>query len=383
MVAIPNMNYRESSSRAVYIQGVIDEDLVVKLTPQINELRLASTESITLYLNSSGGDTDAAETISKLITAPHPDGGRCQLVTAVTGQAASAAADLLASGDYAIAYPHAKIMYHGVSALRRVTTEGAALLASDLKRVNERYAEQLAARTFGRFFLRILDFQNELNQYRDTANRALAAAALIPLINCIRQKVNTPTEKALEQALSRLQSIVSLEKTVFGLIEQRSTDLSTLSDSPKWDAEMLKAIVDHKAETNVHNMHFFTSGGGAQETLRDFELLNDYFFGRLRNRMKRQFSNYGEMLLNAEGRSQFPNLTLTDPEKAEWLENHVGDKLFLLWYFVMSLCRILQTSDHEMTPVDAYWIGLVDEVPGSGLWNVRNALEKVPQSATP
>jgi len=109
----PNEDYRENAGRAVYVTGSIDQKLVDGLTPTINSLRHSSSDPITLYIDSRGGTIHCAEVIRRLITAPNQDGAHCRLITVVTGLAASAAADLLALGDYAIAYPHAHILYHG------------------------------------------------------------------------------------------------------------------------------------------------------------------------------------------------------------------------------------------------------------------------------
>jgi len=35
------------------------------------------------------------------------------------------------------------------------------------------------------------------------------------------------------------------------------------------------------------------------------------------------------------------------------------------------LCRLLQTKDYQLTPEEAYWLGVVDEVTGSGLESDR------------
>src|ERR1700722_18170466 len=102
----PNKDYREDPKRAIYISGKIDQQLVDKLSPQINELRLESVDPITAYVDSPGGTLMLAETIRHHITAPNPDGKRCRLITVVTSRAASAAADFVALGDYSIAYPY-------------------------------------------------------------------------------------------------------------------------------------------------------------------------------------------------------------------------------------------------------------------------------------
>ena len=42
-----------------------------------------------------------------------------------------------------------------------------------------------------------------------------------------------------------------------------------------------------------------------------------------------------------------------------------------LWYFVVALCRLLQQGENRLTAVDAYWLGLVDEVVGARLPSLR------------
>src|SRR5436853_1159698 len=103
-MATPNKPYRENPARSVYITGPIDQSLLDRLTPKINQLRFSDKAApVTVYIDSPGGSVAIAETVRNLIKAPNPDGHSCRLITVVTGTAASAAADLLALGDYAIA----------------------------------------------------------------------------------------------------------------------------------------------------------------------------------------------------------------------------------------------------------------------------------------
>jgi len=100
---IQHKAYRENPERAIYVAGTIDQSLVDRLTPTINGLRISSSDPITLYIDSLGGIIHCAEVIRRLTGSLNQDGNRCKLITVVTGIAASAAADLLALGDYAIA----------------------------------------------------------------------------------------------------------------------------------------------------------------------------------------------------------------------------------------------------------------------------------------
>lgn len=35
-----------------------------------------------------------------------------------------------------------------------------------------------------------------------------------------------------------------------------------------------------------------------------------------------------------------------------------------IWLFFVALCHALQAGEYELTPLDAFWLGLIDEVVG-------------------
>lgn len=112
----PDPKYRPNPQRAVYIDGVIDEQLLSRLTPQILRLQNQNRAPITMYIvNSPGGSTAVMQNILRMLKMPDQDAGPpCDLITVVTNKAQSAAADLLSSGDYAIALPNSTLLYHGI-----------------------------------------------------------------------------------------------------------------------------------------------------------------------------------------------------------------------------------------------------------------------------
>jgi hypothetical protein len=57
----------------------------------------------------------------------------------------------------------------------------------------------------------------------------------------------------------------------------------------------------------------------------------------------------------------------------------VAHKLNPIWWFVVSLSRCLQTGEHTINPIDAYWLGLVDEIIGSDLPSLRTFVAQVQQ----
>ena len=147
---VPDPNFRPNPSRAIFVLGVIDQPLVERLTPQIITLCRQDREPITAYIDSRGGSVASAESILRLLQSTDQDGASaCRLITVVTGHAASAAADLLSSGDYAIAHPESTILYHGVrtSLNDPLTMEIASVITESLKISNDRYAMTLARKS--------------------------------------------------------------------------------------------------------------------------------------------------------------------------------------------------------------------------------------------
>jgi len=69
----------------LFLTGRITQEVAHALSPRIKELRAASGDPITLYIDSPGGSSAVAEGIRFLIKAPDQDGRRCRLITVVIG----------------------------------------------------------------------------------------------------------------------------------------------------------------------------------------------------------------------------------------------------------------------------------------------------------
>jgi ATP-dependent protease ClpP protease subunit len=155
--------YRENSERAVFVTGEINQPMVDRLTPQIIRLQRLSSDPITVYIDSLGGSTYHAQLLVELLKNHDQDGSWCKIITVVTGVAASAAADILAAGDYAMAYRHAVIHFHGVRTSRgdAITHESATSLAESLRQTNEGYALELAQQVLARFMFIYMQLESE------------------------------------------------------------------------------------------------------------------------------------------------------------------------------------------------------------------------------
>lgn len=95
--------------RVVFLVGQIDDQVAMNVCAQLLYLASTSSKDISLYINSPGGVITAALAIYDTMQLIKPD-----VVTFCCGQAASAAAMLLASGTKLKRYclPHGRVMIH-------------------------------------------------------------------------------------------------------------------------------------------------------------------------------------------------------------------------------------------------------------------------------
>ena len=68
--------------------------------------------------------------------------------------------------------------------------------------------------------------------------------------------------------------------------------------------------------------------------------------------------------LTLEERAEIEQIT-DEGTRTERMIDAVRPGLQPLWSFFVALCHALQEGENELTPVDAYWFGLIDEVIGS------------------
>jgi ATP-dependent protease ClpP protease subunit len=333
-------------------------------------LRIQSPGPISAFIDSEGGDIPPADQIRNLLKTPNQEGATCNVITVVTGVAASAAADFLALGDYAIAYPHATVVYHGSRQQSRaaLTYEGATSLASSLRQTNERFARRLAQRIFKRFVIRMAQFTDEFKAYResDSVNRR---ARMDNLVEALKGKFSGNERMLLREALKKQHDISQLSASIVSKL--KTLKLAVYSDS-QFEAAFLKAIIDFKVKTHKSE-RWLISRKGLAEISDDFTLLHDYYYGSQNRDLIVQIETFGELFLtDAEG-ATFQALTVPDNEKLEWLKSNALPKMQPIWYFIISLCRLLQTADYVFDADEAYWIGLIDEICGSSLPNLRVA----------
>jgi ATP-dependent protease ClpP protease subunit len=152
-----NIYFQENPQRSIFVSGKITTELVSSLTPEILKLRHASSDPITVYIDSFGGSVYDALKLIGLLNSPNQEGKICRLITVATGTVGSMASTILIFGDYVIAYPSATLMFHGTwrtpdSSINRSKAEA---FAEELEAKDQERALERATKCFHRFFHRL------------------------------------------------------------------------------------------------------------------------------------------------------------------------------------------------------------------------------------
>lgn len=359
------LRFCENPSRAVFVTREITDDLIGELAPRIVSLRQSGEDPICLYIDSAGGSVFYAQRLLDLLTSPRQDGHRPYIISVCIGFAASAAADLLALGHYAIAYPFGVIHHHGTRQTEQaVTVENIGKIESSLRETNEDFAIRLATKVFHRLIMRILQIRREESP-KFLFHETIADPG--SFIATLRGKLSEQHHDLIDDAIKRQNDIFDILK-ITGIDKDNTKQPS--------EAEMLKAVIDFETnKAGAANKDVFSAS--ELSAIRDnFYQLRGLYHERYWTNLMEIVRWRGHFFLQPDEEKEFQKIPQDkEDEKMEFLMGRVAHKLNPIWWFVVSLSRCLQTGEHTINPIDAYWLGLVDEVIGSGLPSLREAFE--------
>ena len=352
--------HRENPARAVFIRREIDYQLYKELLPDVVRLRVSNTKPITVYLDSPGGDTFFANLLTSLIRCPTQEGGACKMITVASGYVASCAADMLALGDYAIAYPFSQIHYHGTRQQGgEITLETIPTMAASLRATNEQFAFRLAARMFRRMVFHITQLSKEDSGKKDLIGpiELFDAKQITTFVAHLKKKLEGQQE-LLDQTQAKQEKFAALVASL------RSTESKSGIIDVSNQAGLFRHLLDLEVATNP--------GLDLIELLPmvedDYLQLRDFFFGAYQRNLQAIVATSGATFLTPDEELEMLAEEHNGKKaRFEYLLRTVSPRLEPLWFFVVSLCRALQEGEYPMSPEDAYWAGLVDEVVGKRL----------------
>ena len=365
--------YRAKPERGIFITGPMTDALLAQVGPQILELRKTPSEPISVFINSPGGSIRVLDILDGLLRCPDADGRATRIITTALGDSNSAAATLLTLGDYAIAYPHSRMHFHGsrLPIVEELTAEAASDRAGWLTSLNRNIAMRLAKVVLKRLALRYISLKPEF----EAAQQRLQQKARHPIgcfVDCLKQRISPTGDVLLDRAIGHMRRLAQISDTL-GKAGLKDEDGRLLAD-----AKVFRAILNFEIREHRHQ-DWCLDEFGMQEVLADYFLLRDYIFGEHVWHLESVIERYGPSFLDEEKFADFTARHSSSAEDARrWLRPLVEADVREFWYFTVCLCRLMQEGENPLGASDAYWLGVVDEVLDTEMRGARHLVESDP-----
>ena len=386
--------------RAIFVQGELDDTLFSTLTPKIIALRKNSEKPITVFIDSPGGALGAAEAIRNLLGIPDQAGRTCWINTVVTGRAWSAAAGLLTAGDYIIAYPGASIHFHGTrTSVDGITAEQAGNLQNELASMNKSMATNLATAAFNRLLLNYESVRDQMPLLRKALGKRLRTFEVLTgdgtidvpaFVFYVFDKVRDPYKHLLMDCIHKTTRMCGLVRKFHKLTDNRRNlpsmvrgalkKINEKDDGPKLEEELslLNVLL---ASRMIENPEWRLKIEDFDKLGQDFLQLNAMAY--FQDEVLEKLLHLSDRFMEPQTLDFFAKHTYEDTKdpkiekKCEEILDRAYTKIEPLWSFSFTLCRELTAGEHPISPEDAWWLGLIDEVLGSPSLTRRTIREKV------
>lgn len=351
--------------------------LVSDVVPKILALRSAGNSPITVYINSDGGNTAALDAIVAALKTNDPDGKRARIITVAIGTAGSAAATLLALGDYAIAYPNSLVHFHGVRIQDQnpITMEKASRFATWLQETNNQTAMRLVESVVYRLAFHYAIKKSDFPEIRK-------AEPTITDVECFACAIMTELSpvgvRIVQRARQRWAAIKKMSDYVGAKMQKKDPP-----DMVTYDAAVLRLIISYELKEN-RNRDWQLDTSGIAKIVEDYTILRDYHLGAWTGFLIDLANNFSEAFLTEKEMDELVTVSKGPEDKyEEWIKATLGPRIKPFLYFTLSLCRGLQESENPLAVEDAYWLGAVDEILESDLPCMRDLMENRPKPDQP
>jgi hypothetical protein len=377
------------AERLVMIGGPIDDTRVAEVTPRILRLRAESSEPIGVVIHSPGGSIQALDQLESLLGLDDPPDHRPPVVTFTAGTAASAAAMLLTGGDVAAALPSASVFFHGVRTRDdEITEERSREHEGTLHEGNSGIATALARRMFPRMIDTLTrlpepglerkavaaDLQSRL---ADPANPG--AQAVARLAAALLSELDGGANRFAEGAWDDLVLLQSLRKEcersahrpsrglLAALRERDETDRVAVEHTLRVLNVLIAWLLKSRPEIELDHDDIRHIAGEldfyAAWSCRSFqdELLHamvhhgESFFA------PEEWATVQRTATRGDGASE------TEVRTFDAVLEQVYRRAEPLWAFCLGIARGLVREEAELSPYEAWWLGLIDVVVGTEL----------------
>jgi len=260
-----------------------------------------------------------------------------------------------------------------------ITVEEAADVAKDLKASNEASAVSLARTRSRNFFFRFITLRSEADAYRAKNPKAITEKDCF--VGMISEQLSNWGLEVIRKADVRNKRYDALSSRMFkspSIIKQLELMQHGIKQEHfrKLEAEMLKAIIAFEMSSNKNNRGWTFADKGMAQASDDFFLLNEYI-GQHKNDWIEEFCEEWKDFILQDGDKAAIEALPEDQRKTARVAK-LTPVLLPLWLFFGSICHVLQEEENPLTPTDAFWLGLIDEVIGVNLPTLRKIAERRP-----
>jgi hypothetical protein len=145
------------------------------------------------------------------------------------------------------------------------------------------------------------------------------------------------------------------------------------------EAKMLAAIIAFEISSNKKNLLWTFERSGMAQVSDDFFLLTEYI-GQHKNDWIEGFcEEWKDFILQDADKDAIEALPEEQRKSARVAK--LAPVLLPLWLFFGSICHVLQEAENPLTPTDAFWLGLVDDIIGESLPTLRKIAEHSPRAS--
>jgi ATP-dependent protease ClpP protease subunit len=349
--ALDDGEFTPNPDRAIWLAGEINEALENRLRPKILELTSCNRKPITVFIDSDGGSPAVGQRILELLRSTNQEGASpCRIITVALSQARSIAADILSAGDFAIADPGSKLLYHGtrIPVPQAVTADYASLLTEVLRTSNRRFAASLLNKAADRFIFLIAGLRATFEAHRASANDQTLTD-----VDCFRETLCQGAPPAAQRVLRQSAALWSRHYGLVAHFQKKIAKIRLSNKTVNIEKIMLDASVTFEYENNEADRDWSLRAGGLSRINEHFFFLAECF----------HHTNCGRFAALRERWEPF--IALTDNRDALSAEDEAGkfESFFLpFWSFFVALYHTLQQTENELTALDAFWLGLIDTV---------------------
>jgi ATP-dependent protease ClpP protease subunit len=239
---------RPNPARSIEVFGDFNDELAAKLLSEVARLRAAASSPITVYINSFGGGIRILDIIDGTLRCSDLDQNSCLFVTVAVGNAASAGANLLAFGNYAYAYEHSLIHFHGAhSSDLPDTFENVSQMATELQRLNRKISQRLAQSIIARIIFRYQSLKPEFSRKRIKKDASPELAEVLCFLRAISPKLSVPARRLINATWNNVKKASALSHKILPRAVPKMSKKATQAGA---DAKVLIEVIRHELREN-------------------------------------------------------------------------------------------------------------------------------------